>query len=216
MSAKFCSFIILYAIVSIAATTEVVSQEKGRSLDSPTKQQSKNDPDWVSLSEKEMKTKLKAYAFAKVRTTLKFKMKYKKERDIRYIACPEMFPEIPGQFPCSLLNLEDAPPIGDSSYEYKEGGVVTILESTDRTPLLGGSSILLSNRDPNSIPKKNQSDIMAYYHTNSYISHYLVGDEVVVFSWKTESGNETLKSILVVQLDSDNWAKTAKEIDFSK
>ncbi len=203
-------------VFSIFSTSLLYAEEK-LELESGTN--TITEPNWKVLNSNELKVRLKAYAFAKVRTTLLTKLNYTKNFEHQYSQCPELFPELPGQFPCSLLNLEDSKQAVDPSLEYKAGGVVTLSESDKKSKLLGGRSIRLSSNPVDEENKKSSialEEILAFYHPNLYLSHYKIGDNVVVFQWLKENGSETLKSIFIVELNSDNWATAGKEIDFSK
>lgn len=214
---QYFSFFTVYLFILFLSSTSVLHSEgKSESDHEPI---TITEPNWKILNNNELKVRLKAYAFAKVRTTLLTKLSYTKNFEHQYSQCPEMFPELPGQFPCSLLNLEDSKQAVDPSQEYKAGGVVTLSESDKKSKLLGGRSIRLSSNpadDENNESKNASEEILAYYHPNLYLSHYKLGDNVVVFRWVKENGSETLKSILIVELNSDNWATSGKEIDFSK
>lgn len=214
---QYFSFFTVYLFILFLSSTSLLHSE-GKS-ESDLEPITITEPNWKILNNNELKVRLKAYAFAKVRTTLLTKLSYTKNFEHQYSQCPEMFPELPGQFPCSLLNLEDSKQAVDPSQEYKAGGVVTLSESDKKSKLLGGRSIRLSSNpadDENNESKNASEEILAYYHPNLYLSHYKLGDNVVVFRWVKENGSETLKSILIVELNSDNWATAGKEIDFSK
>lgn len=212
----FSFFVIQLLVFYFISTSFLYSEGK---INPEPESITKIEPEWKILNSKELKVRLKAYAFAKVRTTLLTELTYSKEFEHQYSQCPEMFPELPGQFPCSLLNLEDSKQALDPSLDYKAGGVVTISESDKKSKLLAGRSIRLSsnpNDEENTKFTKASEDIFAFYHPNLYLSHYKIKNNVVVFRWLKENGSETLKSILIVELNSDNWATGGKEIDFSK
>jgi hypothetical protein len=173
-------------------------------------------PEWKSLSEKELRGKLKGYAFAKIRTTMLKKMEYKEEKDFFYSPCSESFPNLPGDFPCNFLQIEEDVPKPGAGSEYREGGVVTLAKSKIKTPLIGGDAYLLGSDTATQGKEISKEAIYLFYNPEKTISHYRIGNRAVVFRWKNESGKETLKSILVVDLDKDFWAKSGREIDFSR
>jgi hypothetical protein len=172
-------------------------------------------PEWKTLTEKQMRSKLKGYAFAKIRTSLNTKYPYDKSLEIAYTSCPESFPKVPGDFPCSLLSWEDQSVLVEDEKNYSAGGRVTAFESSRKIPNINGKTVLLTshNLDGNGI---KTDDIQLFYNPNKTISHYRVNDEAVIFRWKKENGEDTLKSILIVTLDKERWAKSGKEIDFSQ
>lgn len=171
---------------------------------------------WKNLPEKQLQSRLKSYAFAKVRTSLLPKLSFTKELNHQYLQCPEMFPDMPGEFPCSLLiyNGSVANSAKDPSAEYKAGGTISIAESASKIPLIGGIALQIG-ASTNDI-EANTDSIVAYYNPNGLISHYRYKDRVVVFNWTDENKEPTLKSLISVELNSDNWVKSGEEIDYSK
>ncbi|MCC5813880.1 MAG: hypothetical protein JJT78_03930 [Leptospira sp.] len=184
-------------------------------------------PTWKDLTQKEMKSGLKSYAYAKIRMSMKKNISYDTAQEIFYSPCPDVFPKIPGDLPCNLLELDlKNLPTKDPSMEYKEGGLVTIFASSKPTPLMGGSTIILTaNQEPdkNSKDKKKPSsrtlspeDMQVFYNKENTISHYRLGDSVILFSWKKENDSPTLKKMMHLKIDKNLWPINAKEIDFSK
>lgn len=175
-------------------------------------------PVWKPLSEKEMKTRLKAYAYAKIRSTLRAKYKFESEKETPYQSCPEEFPELPGSFPCSFLNWEEDSSINKEDLEFSAGGIVSVWQSQTKSPLLLGRVVLLGGnaQTKNQKVSTTKDDMILFYNPNQTVSHYRVGDQAVLFRWKTEGGSDTLKSLLWIELDRDHWAKSAREMDYSK
>ena len=171
---------------------------------------------WVPLPERQLKTRLKAYAFAKVRTSLLSKLTFTKEKLYQYSQCPEMFPSMPGDFPCSLLNYDGSSslPVKDPSLEYKAGGTIAIWESDKKIPLIGGIALQIGASSVQN--ETNPDSIIAYYDPNGLISHYRFKERVIVFNWTNENKEPTLKSLISVELNSENWVKSGEEIDYSK
>lgn len=182
-------------------------------IDKPSQEEAL--PEWKTLTDKQMRSKLKGYAYAKIRTSLNVKYPYDKPKEISYSTCPDSFPKVPGDFPCNLLSWEDQSYLVEDEKNYSAGGRVTAFESSRKIPNINGKTVLLTSRslDINGI---KSDDIQLFYNPNKTISHYRVNDEAVIFRWKKENGEDTLKSILIVTLDKERWAKSGKEIDFSR
>lgn len=220
-------FFIIIVSSSILYSDETANKDKpsmsSRSLPSSEAQlktiqtkESKDISKWNNLPEKKLQSRLKSYAFAKVRTSLLPKLSFTKEVSHQYSQCPEMFPAMPGEFPCSLLIYNGSLDTSskDPSAEYKAGGTISIAESANKIPLIGGIALQIGV-STNDI-EANTDSIIAYYNPNGLISHYKYKQRVVVFNWTDEDKEPTLKSLISVELNSDNWVKSGEEIDYSK
>lgn len=184
----------------------------------PQKIQKEELPKWKSLSKKQIAKRLKRYAYAKVRMSMTKPIEYKKGKEVFYTPCPVIFPKIPGDLPCNFFEWEDMISSSENpTNEYREGGVVNVYLGEGKSHLLGGNSLVLGSRHDKKNPKKvHPDDLQVFYSPNKRISHYRMGNQVVLFGWKMEKGSPTLKTIFVGNMNKSLWIESAKEIDFSK
>ncbi len=178
-------------------------------------------PTWKNLTKKELRQKLRQYSFAKVRSSLVSPLNYPEERVVFYSPCPDGFPKLEGDFPCSLLEWEETKRSTerDPIDEYREGGEISVFLSNQKSRLVNGLSVLLTPREKREGKGKHKidpEDILIFYDTQSRISHYRVGNRVFLFRWKEEDRANTLKSILDLTLNSELYPESGREIDFSK
>lgn len=114
---------------------------------------------------------------------------------------------IPGSSRIENNNQTGKTKINEKLKEKKNSNDNAKLNDSDRTK---------DNQPKKEISDVKPDDIQIFYKPNHKISHYRYGNQAILFSWKKESGVDTLKSILVLELDSKLWAKSAQEMDFSK
>lgn len=180
----------------------------------------KEGKNFQSIPAKKLSSKLRGIAYATLRTTLLKKLEFKSPQDYRYLPCPDDFPEIPGDLPCNFLTLpepikaESNSPIEPSEStddgvltESLEGGIVSASEATSVSPNLGGKIFLLG---------EGEDAMTLFYSKNGYLSHYRLGNQLVIFIWQNQKGKETLIQILLFKLNSELFPDEGKEVLFSK
>ncbi|TGN10032.1 LIC_11883 family protein [Leptospira ilyithenensis] len=173
------------------------------------------------IPKKQFSSKLKKIAFATIRSTITRDYPFTESREVKYVPCNGEFPELPGDFPCSLLSwdedlividdkkkIEDAESVDPEVIEEHElGGRVMVLLSKTKSPNQNGKVVLFG---------EGEETLKLFYQPSGFISHYHFKEEVIVFKWETNSGKLTLMGIVILKLDSDSFPIGGKELSFLK
>ncbi len=180
---------------------------------------SKEGKNFQPLPAKKLNSKLRTIAYATIRSTLSKTYDFKQAQDYRYLPCSEEFPELPGDFPCNFLtqpepqkeepvNVDSVEATDDGVLtETMEGGIISAAEGKIQSPNLNGKVLMLG---------EGEEALTLFYHKNSYISHYRIGNQLVVFLWQNQKGKETLTQILLFKLNAELFPEDGKEVLFSR
>ncbi len=159
---------------------------------------------------------LKSVAYATIRSTLLHNYQFREARFVSPMDCPHKFPSLPGFFGCHLLEF---PEISDSlsttastmDSQFADGEIEmqelqdSFSEAKSKSPFMNGRVARVSRGD---------KEILAFYSTNDYISHYKFQDQIVIFKWKQDSKKLLLSSLIFVKLGLDNFPETVYEYNF--
>lgn len=191
-------------------------------------QSKKNEFQWKEIPKKDWNRKLKSFAYAKIKQSLKSKISFHNGTEVNYKPCPELFPNLPGEFPCSFLEYPN--PTNEESFsqmgEYEEGGRIPIYISQNPPPYYSNAVLLSPYRELEEKKEKSQSiviqpmqlfkgEVLLIYNSFGKISHYKTGNQIVLFQWQKEDGYDTLKSLILIQVNLDLNPINLKELDFS-
>lgn len=152
--------------------------------------------EWREYGLKEVLGRLKFYAFAKIAQSVRKGTNFDQEVRIQESACEDSFPDLDGEFQCSWLRI--------ATIEEKSSGANSILGKWFEGHTLAGKGVLLVP------PRRESQELKLFYHTDGRISHYSVGDKIIVFDWK----GQEISTILSVKVDSQLRPLGGKEYFF--
>lgn len=178
---------------------------------------SKESTSVLPIPKSKLQSKLRSIGYATIRTSLLKKVEILSSIDIRYVPCSDEFPKLPGDFPCNFLtypnpeekNIKtDVLDTTDDGVmtESLEGGLITIFLTKEGSSL-GGKVIQLG---------EGEEALLLFYTKQGNLSHYRVGESLVVLQWQNQKGNETLVKIYAFSLGVDLFPVEGKEIQFQK
>lgn len=174
---------------------------------------------FVEVPQKELSKKIRNFAYAAIRTSITKPYQFSESKQVLYTGCPEEFPELPGNFPCSFLEYQPSQTPSGKEAEAElangvNGGKIEVYFAKTKSPILEGL-VATFGYDPEN-KANNEDQLTLFFRKDSYLSHYTYKNEIVMFRWAQQAKNWTLVEIFVGKLNSQKFIESGKEINFSK
>jgi hypothetical protein len=159
---------------------------------------------------------LKSVAYATIRSTLLHNYQFGEVRFISPADCPQKFPSLPGFFGCHLLEFPETSDSISTTTSTADSqfadGELDIQELQDNFSEAKTKSAFINGR----VAKINrgEKEILTFYLTNGFLSHYKFKDQLVIFKWRNDTKKPSLSALIIVKLGMDNFPETVYEYQF--